>query len=383
MSEDQFTKVTHESWFSRIGSAIKGILVGLILFVMAFPLLFWNEGRAVKTYKTLKEGAGIVVSIISDNIDATNNEKLVHVTGKGDTNAILVDPIFDVSVNALKLERVVEMYQWEEVLESDTKKKLGGGTETVETYTYTKIWSEQTISSTTFQKPTGHQNPSSIQYESTQQVADKVTLGAFALSPSLVARINNFELFTIEDSSLPETLKDEVKLYEDGLYIGSEPESPQVGDIRIMFTVAKPTDISVIAKQAGNTFEPYKSKAGGNIELLQTGIHSAYDMIQTAQENNKVLTWILRLVGFILMLVGLGLIFNLLSVLADVLPILGNIVGAGTGVISFLLAAILSLITIAIAWIVYRPLLAVILIVLAASLTMAIKMKLKSAKTAS
>ena len=384
MSEDQFTKVTNESWFSRIGNAIKGVLVGLVLLVIAFPLLFWNEGRAVKRYKTLKEGAGIVVSIASDNIDTTKTEQLVHVTGKADTDATLIDPIFGVSVNALKLKRVVEMYQWEEVLEDDTKKKVGGGTETVETYTYSKIWSDQAIDSANFQKPTGHQNPSSIPYESIQQIADKITLGAFTLSSSLVSKINNFELFTIEgNSSLPETLKEKAKLYEDGLYIGDVPTSPQVGDIRIIFMVAKPTEVSIIAKQANSTFEPYISKVGGSIELLQIGTHSADSMIQKAQENNRILTWILRLVGFILMLIGLSMIFNPLSVLADVLPILGNIVGAGTGVISFLLAAILSLTTIAIAWLFYRPLLAITLIIVATALILVITMKLKSAKTAS
>ncbi|WP_339136467.1 MAG: hypothetical protein WGN25_01115 [Candidatus Electrothrix sp. GW3-4] len=58
MSDDSYTEVTNQSWFSRIGGAIKGIIFGFILFIIAFPLLFWNEGRAVKTYKTLKEGGG-------------------------------------------------------------------------------------------------------------------------------------------------------------------------------------------------------------------------------------------------------------------------------------------------------------------------------------
>ena len=384
MSKDQFTKVTHQSWVSRLGAAMKGVLVGLVLLVIAFPLLFWNEGRAVKRYKTLKEGAGIVISIVSDSIDTANAEKLVHVTGKANTDAILIDPIFGVSVNALKLRRVVEMYQWEEILETKTKQKLGGGTETVETYTYSKTWSGLPISSSSFQKPEGHQNPSSIPYESTQQLADKVTLEAFTLSPSLIGKINNFELLTTgDDLSLPEALKDKAKLYEEGLYIGAEPASPQVGDVRLMFMVAKPTEVSIIAKQTGSTFEPYSSRAGGSIELLQLGKHSADSMIQKAQENNRVLTWILRLAGFILMLTGLGMIFNPLSVLADVLPILGNIVGAGTGIISFLLAAVLSLTTIAIAWIFYRPLLAVILLVIAVVLIVAIKVKLRHAKTAS
>ena len=106
-------------------------------------------------------------------------------------------------------------------------------------------------------------------------------------------------------------------------------------------------------------------------------------MIQQAQESNRILTWILRLVGFLLMLAGLNMIFKLLSVVADVLPILGDIVGAGMGIISFLLAAVLSLITIAIAWIFYRPLLGIVLVVVAVGLAAAIMGKLRSAKAAS
>ena len=80
------------------------------------------------------------------------------------------------------------------------------------------------------------------------------------------------------------------------------------------------------------------------------------------------------------MFIGLIAIFKPLSVIADILPILGTIVGAGTGLIAFLLAAILSLITIAVGWIVYRPLLGIILLAVAVGLTVAIKGKLKSAK---
>ena len=83
------------------------------------------------------------------------------------------------------------------------------------------------------------------------------------------------------------------------------------------------------------------------------------------------------------LVIGIILVFRLVSILADVVPILGDIVGAGTGLIAFLLAAVLSLSTIAVAWIVFRPLLGIILIVVAIGLTVSIKVKLKSAKAAS
>lgn len=152
--------------------------------------------------------------------------------------------------------------------------------------------------------------------------------------------------------------------------------------MRVKFTMVKPVDVSVIAKQIGNTFEPYVAKAQGSIELLQTGTHSADAMIQAAQDSNAVMTWLLRLAGFVCMMVGLNLLLRPLSVIADVVPIAGTIVGAGARLIAFLVAAPASLITIGIAWIFYRPLIGITLIVIAVGLTVTLRGKLKAAKIA-
>ena len=69
---DRFTVTTHESWFSRMGSAFKGILVGILLLIAWVILLWWNEGRAVLTAEGLTEGAGLVISVPADSIDPAN-----------------------------------------------------------------------------------------------------------------------------------------------------------------------------------------------------------------------------------------------------------------------------------------------------------------------
>lgn len=381
MSDDRFTEVTSQSWFSRIGGAIKGILLGLMLFVVAFPLLFWNEGRSVTTYKSLKEGGSAVVTIASDSIDPANAGQLVHLSGFADTQATLTDADFAISANALKLKRISEMYQWKERSSSETTKKLGGGTETVTEYTYSREWSEKVINSDNFKRSQGYQNPGSIPYSSREQSADRVTLDAFTLSPSLISKINSFEpLLISSDTPLPAALKDKAQVYDAGYYIGADAANPQVGDMRIKFEIVKPVEVSVIAKQQGNSFAPYLTKASGKIELLQVGEHSADAMIAEAQASNKMLTWLLRLGGFVCMMIGLVFILKPLSVIADVLPIAGTIVGAGAGLVAFLVAAPATLFTIAIAWIFYRPLLGITLIVIAIGLTVFLKGKLKAAK---
>lgn len=381
MSEDRYTEVTSESWFSRIGSSIKGIICGILFFVAAFPLLFWNEGRAVKRYKTLNEGAGAVVSIEAESINPANEGKLVHIVAEADTDVTLSDPLFGIEVTALKLKRVVEMYQWQESSQSEQKKKLGGGTETITTYTYSKLWADSLIRSSGFKKLSGHQNPSSMPYHSTQKISDRISLGAFTLSPTLSAEINNFSPLVIDDeTSIPPSIKEKAVLYDGGLYFGRDPMSPQIGDVRVYFRVALPTTVSLIGRQTGKTFAPYKTKAGGTIELLQLGTYKAEDMIQKAQQSNMILTWVLRIAGFVLMVLGLVTVLRPLAVLADIVPMIGSIVGAGTGIISILVASVLSLITIAIAWLVYRPIWGIILVVIALGVTWVIRSKLKSGR---
>ena len=362
-SSDSVSETSSQGWLSRLGGAIKGIFVGLIMVIAAFPLLFWNEGRAVRTAKSLDEGRGVVVTTLSERVDPANEGKLVHTTGRAKTMVTLSDPVFGVSANAIALKRKVEMYQWKESSKSETKNKLGGGTETVTTYTYAKEWSESLQDSGKFKEKQGHNNPSSLPYKTEKWTADKVTLGAYTLTPSQAGQISGDEPLKAAASMIKSDISRPLRDHGAGLYAGYNPEQPQVGDLRITFTQVGESDITIVAKQAGSTFEPYRAKAGATVDLQRKGIASADDMFEAAKESNATMTWILRAVGFILMAMGFGMMFKPLAILASVLPILGDIVGAGTGIIAFLLASVLSLTTIAIAWIFYRPLLGVALLV--------------------
>ena len=105
-------------------------------------------------------------------------------------------------------------------------------------------------------------------------------------------------------------------------------------------------------------------------------------MYNMAHSDNKFWTWIFRGVGFFVMFLGLSLFFKPLSVLADVVPFIGSLVGAGVGIICFLLALVLSSLTIAIAWVVVRPLVGIPLLIVAGVATFFIGKKMKAAKAA-
>ena len=383
MSENSFTEVSSQSWFSRIGGAFKGIVVGIVLFIIALPVLYLNEGRAVRTYKTLKEGSGQVVSIDLESIDAANDGKLVHLTGEAITTEVLSDAQFGISVNAIKLRRNVQMYQWKENKKSSKKKNVGGSTKTVTTYDYTNIWSDELIKSSSFKKVPGHENPSNMAFPSSTQTAKDVKIGSFDLSKSLVSKINAYDKFLLDTSKeIPEGISDKIKIHDGGFYFGSDPLSPSIGDLKISFEIVAPQTVSLVSQQASSSFEPFLSKTGKKLELLKAGVFSADAMFEAAQSSNATMTWILRLVGFGIMFFGVSMVLRPLSVLADVLPFLGNLVGAATGLVALLIAGIGSLLVIAISWIVFRPLLGIILILAVGGLIYQLRIMSKKKKQA-
>lgn len=358
---DSYTEVTSKSWFGRIGDSFKGILFGIVLFIGSMFLLFWNEGRTIKTLRSLEEGQKIVVSVKSDNIDNANEGKLIHLSGMATTEETLTDDIFNISVNAIKLQRKVKMYQWVEKEHSSTKKKMGGGEETTTTYNYNKEWADTIVSSSNFKHPEGHANPDSMPYLSEEKAAQRVTLGAFTLSSVFISKICSFEPVPVSKQNEVESFQ----VFAGGLFRGKNSQQPEIGDIKITFSVVKPATVSIIGQQSNGVLDSYLAKSGKQIDLLQMGNMGAEAMFEAAKQENTLICWGLRFLGFFLMLIGLNLVFKPLSVLADLIPFVGSVVNFGTGMVSLMISFPLSLCVIAAAWFYYRPVLSVGIILVA------------------
>jgi len=386
------TETTTESWGSRLGSSIRGVLVGAALFIAGFPVLFWNEGNSVKTAKAIDEGEGACISLESNaNVDPEMNGKLVHMSGKADTKDVLADDTFGVSVTAIKLARKVEMYQWIEESRTSEKKKLGGSVEKVTTYTYKKDWMPTAIDSSGF-KEQGHDNPGVMEFESQKMQAANVTFGAFRLSESQIDRIGSAKQYAFPTGFVCKV--ERVKVQGSMIYVPNAEtrnnalntrdvsSQTRIGDMRVTFRVVYPHEVSLIAKQHGDTFVAYTAKNGKKLSYLEDGVKDAAEMFQTARTNNAIMTWLVRIGGFLMMFIGLSMVFKPLSVLADVLPILGDIVEMGMGLVAGLIALICALVTIAIAWLFYRPVLGIILLAVAGFFGWKLFQKRKAAKAA-
>ncbi|HBP16211.1 MAG TPA: hypothetical protein DEA08_00270, partial [Planctomycetes bacterium] len=149
------------------------------------------------------------------------------------------------------------------------------------------------------------------------------------------------------------------------LYKGTDPNAPTVGDMRIAWEIAPAGDCTVVGVQKGNTFDEYVSKNGNEISGIHMGIETKQQFFAKEQAANAMMLWILRIGGFIFMGIGLSMVFRPIVVVADVIPILGDIVGLGFALAAFGIAAVVSLMTIAIGWLFYRPLIGIPLVLLA------------------
>ena len=320
-------------------------LPGIGLFLIAFAILWWNEGKAVRDFVSLGNLGKIAVAATSNSVNPANEGKPVVVRAKAGTEKMLADPEFGVRAAALQLVREVEMFQWRE--NKPSKKEREKGAET----SYEQEWSDREIESARFEVEEGHENPV-MPYPSASWIAKEVDFGAFKLPEKMVRQIRSFVPLDPADAKpvIPET----VTAVGGMLFVGEDRDSPKIGDLKVAFTAVYPQEVSLVAKQVGSSFEDYASKSGELISIIRPGLHSKDELIDHERSQVKWRTILLRIAGFVAMFVGLLLVFGPIARATEKVPLLGKLVGAGVGLTSFLTSAILTLATIAVAWIAHR-----------------------------
>ena len=436
-----FTETTTMGYGTRVGNSFKAIGSGILLFVIGTALLWWNEGRAVKTEKMLDEAGSKYVEMENPNKkDASLDGELICGTAMATTEDSLSDAQFGIGAKAIALRRYVEYYQWVEHAEEKTEDKLGGKQVTTTTYTYSKQWVSSPIQSSEFHDP-AYQNKNMVltTVDDAEQYAENVSFGAYQLNESLIHSISSREAMNLaiaEDllkqfdkstqaayerfygvqksistkqqpttqqpaqspvipDSIRALLSDSAKAVLDSLqavndsinrqmenaenkkdleyihvannilYFGRVPGSPEVGDVRVTFEKVVPAKVTVMAVVDGDSFKPFKAKNGKRFQTLVMGKKSGDEIIEAEKEANNMLLWFFRIIGIVMVIGGLKGIFGFIETILKVVPFIAGIFGWGIGVICTVIGIAWSLIVIAIAWLFYRPLLGISLLVLA------------------
>ncbi len=355
---DVYTEVKKTGWGQNIAKSIIGVLVGAIMFIVSFVVLWNSEGRV--NLGTVAEKA---VVLDRESLKSSAEGELVAVTGPITTTELLGDPDYLKPGKYIMLDRVVEMYAWIEETETETKKKTGGGTEEKTTYRYKKTWTSNPQESSEFKIPEGHENPSMSVKSKTFYVDDaKIGTYSFDLRTATLPGSDNIEL----NRNIAIAHWDAKLIGTDYIFKGSGPyEDPRVGDLRISFkAVHAGIKVTLFGKLKGREIIAYYHK--GKTRLYRAFAGTKDEAIVQLKTEHKVTGWILRIVGFLLMWIGLSLVFGPLSAILDVLPFLGSVGRGLIGVITFFVALILSVITILISMIFHNTIALILLVIIAA-----------------
>jgi len=399
-----YTETKTTGYGTRVKNSCGSIVTGIVLFFAATALLWWNEGRAVKTADMLEEAQGACVEMANpDKVDRSMDGELVCVSGLATTEDSLVDEQYGIGAKAISLQRRVEYYQYVEQSETKKEDKLGGKQVETTTYTYKKEWVSSPIESSEFHDP-AYQNKNTVlaTVEKQDLWAENVTFGAYKLTPALFHSISSKEAFDVvlSDDMLRQMDKDAKTAYErfygavtttakpqavtdstgtatepspydfihvnkNEIYYGRTPNAPEVGDVKVTFEIIVPAKVTVIAQTAEDTFKPFKAKNGKTFETLVMGKKTADEIFESENSANSTWTWILRIAGIFLVIFSLKMVFGFIETILKVVPFVSNIVGWGVGIVCTIVGFVWSIIVIAIAWIFYRPLLGIALLVIA------------------
>ncbi|CEM17739.1 unnamed protein product [Vitrella brassicaformis CCMP3155] len=367
-------EVESSSFLERLGNACVGLCIGIVLFFVSFGLLGWNEERYIKTWMALDNGRDAYTTAECQPVDNSLTGKLVHISCDLENMHTFSLPEFKENLadfTGIFLEIYAEMYQWEEQKETETKKdKLGGGTQTITRYHYRESWSP-TIRDSTFFYNKDYKNPPSFPaLPEARQVAPDLRAGSYKLTYDQTNRFSSREELTLlEDRDYtasstrppPTVTAANTQLYNDMLWTG-DPFNPQIGDVRVKFYGSTATSCSVVAQLTSDgSFEPWPSPYDSDytVNLFEEGKVSGGTMFDHAEQENTFLMWMLRLLGFLCMWMGLQMFFGPLAIVPDIIPCVGPYLGDMVGCLlcaaNCLVATFLSLLTIAIAWVIVRP----------------------------
>ncbi len=172
-----YTTVTHHSLGGNILRSIKSFFVGLILFVISFPILWWNEGRL--DVSTVAKTATVITP---DGAGGKAEGSLIAVTAGLATDDTLGDPDFLKPATHVAIKRKSEMFAWVEKRESHERDRIGGGSDTITTYTYETRWTDDPQKSDGFQEPEEHGNPD-FPVDSKDLFANSAKVGSFVITP--------------------------------------------------------------------------------------------------------------------------------------------------------------------------------------------------------
>ncbi|MFO1067064.1 MAG: TMEM43 family protein [Geminicoccaceae bacterium] len=259
-------------------------LVGLAVLLLAIAALLageWHEGRQLDAF-----AAAATEAVDADPSDPDLPEdRLLRLVGRATIAGPAIDPALDVGAEALRLDRTVEMYQWEERTEGSGDRR---------SIHHRKVWSQEAIDSSRFayRAPV---NPGRLPLASARAYPGDAQLGALRLDQVVLDRF-------AATQPLPDPVRDRevagLRLVADGSgWRTGSATDPQIGDVRIRMGVVPVGTVTVVGGVRDGRVVPWPAAGGADVLLAAAGDVPLAELAGTAAGGEALTLWVRRL-GF-------------------------------------------------------------------------------------
>lgn len=241
--------------------------------------------------------------------------KLIHVIGNIRVQEPLAEYSYNILVSAVKLKKIVQMYQWhEDYTENQFAEGVESGADN-RNYYYFKDWNELIVDSRAFHSPFTYSNPQQFPMQAKLFVAEKAYINNFEIGNSVKVMIDDWNDVTSD------TRPDDgyIKMHMGWYYHVDDLFNPVVGDVRVKFQFAglQDTSYTIVGKLVNGKIEPYSStsRVKKDIILLRKGEMKIEDIFAAEHVSVARRTWYARIFGFILTFFGVLAADSLLKIL--------------------------------------------------------------------
>jgi hypothetical protein len=367
-NEHVYQEVTHRSWFDRLIGSVGGLLMGLLLFVGSFFVLFFNEG-SIDFSKVARQAQVVSPAAIQSQAQG----KWVALTGTIASSQPLGDNLHLKPGPYIALSRTVEMFAWKEDESRETQRNLGGSETTVTTYRYSTEWTDSPEDSDKFRK-SNYVNPSKAIANQIFKVAN-AKIGVYAIDMARLTEATNFPYSCTSDSRrysphygngirfpdgnrlnlTPQILMaTKAQVFGDYLFQGAGAnDAPKVGDLRICYNaLPNPSTVTVLGQLQGDRIVPGLHQKQAFFRLSSGSLKES---IGDLRNEYLIWLWFFRVLGFLMMWFGLMMVAQPISVVLSVVPFLGDLAEMISGAASFVVALVLSFTAIVVSSLIHQP----------------------------
>jgi hypothetical protein len=332
---------------------LTGILGGALIFLCAFPVLYFNEAQ---------ENLSKVAEQAVEYNEALESSYLGYTVGAFSATNKANDPLL--TREFVAVTRKVEMYGYIET-QSTTTTNSGNTQSSFNSeirYTYSKAWLVNPGQTTTWRGRTSD-FPRDLPINYNTWI---VNLPQPRTSTSTGLSINNIP---VDGTNLDLSASNDLSVTQDmivnnsytvvlnDLYFTNQERfdlsTPLIGDVRISFTVIEFDDQGLLLGNIDNNqFSAFTTDSGNIMYRFFNGESTIENVVSRLQTEYQLTIWIFRVVGFLMLFVGLLLSFKPISTLFNFIPIFGSVGSGLFTIMLFVVSLVLAITTIVISLIV-------------------------------